>query len=86
MSTGQFRVASAQPNSNMKNQYNNVLATIRRLEQLLREVYCNCFDLDLSKVSVKLTWQKKLEVSCVQDLKILAEHNVFTVPQMRDMF
>jgi hypothetical protein len=37
MSTGQFRVTSSQPNSNMKNQYNNVLAMSRRLEEMLRE-------------------------------------------------
>ena len=86
MSTGQFRVTSAQPNSNMKNQYNNVLATSRRLERLLREVYSNCFEVELDKVSVKLTPQKKLEVSCVEDLKILAEWGVFTVPEMRKMF
>jgi hypothetical protein len=86
MSTGQFRVQSAQPNSNMKNQYNNVLATSKRLEHLLREVYSVCFELELQSVSVKLTPQKKLEVSCVADLKILAEWNVFTVAQMRDMF
>ena len=86
MSTGQFRVTSAQPNSNMKNQYNNVLATSRRLEKLLSEVYSNCFEVDVHKVSVKLTPQKKLEVSCVEDLKTLAEWGVFTVPEMRKMF
>lgn len=86
MSTGQFRVTSTQPNSNMKNQYNNVLATSKRLESLLREVYSACFEVEIHKVSVKLTPQKKLEVSCVQDLKILAEHNVFSAAQLRAMF
>ena len=86
MSTGQFRVTSAQPNSNMKNQYNNVLAVSKRLEEMLREVYSICFEVEVHKVGVKLTPQKKLEVSCVEDLKTLAEWGVFTVPQMRDMF
>jgi hypothetical protein len=86
MSTGQFRVTSSQPNSNMKNQYNNILATSKRLEELLRDVYCNCFDVEPHKVSVTITPQKKLEVSSVQDLKILAEFNVFSTAQLRQMF
>jgi hypothetical protein len=86
MSTGQFRVTSSQPNSNMKNQYNNILATSKRLEELLRDVYCKCFDVEPQNVSVTITPQKKLEVTSVQDLKILAEFNLFSATQLRQMF
>ena len=86
MSTGQFRVTSSQPNSNMKNQYNNILATSRRLEEMLREVYCTCFDVELHKVSVGITPQKKLEVSCVEDLKVLAEWGIFSTSELKSMF
>lgn len=86
MSTGQFRVTSTQPNSNMKNQYNNILAVCRQLENLLSEVYSVCFDVDRSNVSFKLTPEKKLEVTSVADIKILAEHNIFSIAQLRTMF
>ena len=86
MSTGQFRVTSTQPNSNMKNQYNNILAVCRQLENLLAEVYSVCFQLDPNDVTFKLTPEKKLEVTSVADIKILAEHNIFSVAQLRTMF
>jgi len=86
MSTGQFRVTSTQPNSNMKNQYNNILAVCRHLENLLAEVYSICFQVDRNDVTFKLTPEKKLEVTSVADIKILAEHNIFSVAQLRTMF
>jgi len=86
MSTGQFRVTSTQPNSNMKNQYNNILAVCRHLENLLAEVYSICFQVDRNDVTFKLTPEKKLEVTSVADIKILAEHKIFSVAQLRTMF
>jgi hypothetical protein len=73
------------PNSSMKNQYNNILNVCVVLQQVLAVAYAETFQTE-NVIECTLIPQKKLEISSVTDMKILAEWGIYSAQELRKMF
>ena len=73
------------PNSSMKNQYNNILNVCVVLQQVLAVAYAETFQTE-NAIECTLSPQKKLEITSVTDMKILAEWGIYSTQELRKMF